>query len=151
MDSKNIPKPSKRSYLRSLAGREYYTFKRRLEWLAKARTYARPARETRLEHSIFSHRSMLLRPLKDVEMYLQHNKITNLRLAIGRIDGVVIRPGETFSVWRLVGRPSKVKFPLFQISIKPTADSLVEACDFQKEISAGRHYYHSLNLKTTKQ
>ncbi len=106
MDSKNIPKPSKRSYLRSLAGREYYTFKRRLEWLAKARTYARPARETRLEHSIFSHRSMLLRPLKDVEMYLQHNKITNLRLAIKRIDGVVIRPGETFSVWRLVGRPS---------------------------------------------
>jgi vancomycin resistance protein VanW len=39
-------------------------------------------------------------------MYLQHNKVTNLRLAIERIDRVVIRPGETFSVWRLVGKPS---------------------------------------------
>jgi vancomycin resistance protein VanW len=48
----------------------------------------------------------MLRPLKDVEMYLQHNKVTNLRLAIASIDGVVIRPGETFSIWRLVGRPT---------------------------------------------
>ncbi len=87
-------------------GREYYTFKRRLEWLANAHNYTGLPTATRLEHSIFRHRSMLLRPLKDVEMYLQHNKITNLRLAIEQIDGVVIRPGETFSVWRLVGRPS---------------------------------------------
>lgn len=106
MDSKSIPKPNKRSYLRNVAGREYYTLRRRLQWLANVRTYARPEPETHLEHSIIRHRSTLLRPLKDVEMYLQHNKVTNLRLAIERINGVVIRPGETFSVWRLVGKPS---------------------------------------------
>jgi vancomycin resistance protein VanW len=106
MDSKSIPKPSKRSYLRNVAGREYYTLRRRLEWLANARTFARPRPQTHLEHSIIRHRSTLLRPLKDVEMYLQHNKVMNLGLAIEQIDGVVIRPGETFSVWRLVGKPS---------------------------------------------
>ena len=42
-------------------------------------------------------------------MYLQHNKVTNLRLAIERIDGVLIRPGETFSIWRMVGRPTAAK------------------------------------------
>ena len=42
-------------------------------------------------------------------MYLQHNKVVNLKLAIQHIDNVVIRPGETFSIWKLVGRPTKAK------------------------------------------
>lgn len=42
-------------------------------------------------------------------MYLQYNKIENLKLAVSKIDGVVIKPGETFSIWRLVRRPSKRK------------------------------------------
>lgn len=106
MDSKHIPKPRKRSYLRSLVGREYYTAKRRLKWLSMSRQFAKPANNTQLEHVIFRHRTMLLRPLRGVEMYLQHNKITNLRLAIAPMNGVVIRPGETFSIWRMVGRPT---------------------------------------------
>lgn len=106
MDSRNIHKPPTRSYLRRLIGREYYTLRRHAKWIANSGNYARLSPNVRLEHSIFRHHSMLLRPLKDVEMYLQHNKVTNLRLALDRIDGVVIRPGETFSVWRLVGRPT---------------------------------------------
>lgn len=42
-------------------------------------------------------------------MILQYNKITNLRLAAQRIHGLVIGPGETFSFWYLVGRPSAGK------------------------------------------
>ncbi len=106
MDSKQLPKPTRRSYLRNLVGREYYTLRRRVTWFTKSQNYARPDGKTKLEHSIFRHRTMMLRPLRDVEMYLQYNKITNLRLAIAPIDGVVIRPGETFSIWRLVGRPT---------------------------------------------
>lgn len=106
MHDNNIAKPRERSHLRKAAGREYYILRRRLNWLANSRKFATPDTATDLEHSIFQHRSMLLRPLKDVEMYLQHNKITNLRLAIEKIDGTVIRPGETFSIWRLVGRPT---------------------------------------------
>lgn len=106
MDSKNIAKPSKRSYVRMFVGREYYTARRHLRWLAMSQQFARPDLNTKLKHTICTHRSMMLRPLRDVEMYLQHNKITNLRLAIAPINGVVIRPGETFSIWRLVGRPT---------------------------------------------
>lgn len=33
-------------------------------------------------------------------------KLHNIRLGATRIDGVAIAPGETFSFWRLIGRPS---------------------------------------------
>jgi len=49
------------------------------------------------------------RPLKDVEMYLQENKRTNLELAIAHIDNILIKPGEIFSIWKLVGRPTERK------------------------------------------
>jgi vancomycin resistance protein VanW len=49
------------------------------------------------------HKSLLLRQLGESEMWLQHNKVTNLRLAAGLVDGVVIRPGETFSFNKVVG------------------------------------------------
>ena len=52
---------------------------------------------------------MILRPLKDVDMYLQENKRTNLALAIKHINGVHLKPGEVFSFWKLVGNPSKQK------------------------------------------
>ena len=39
-------------------------------------------------------------------MQLQVNKITNLQIACGRIDRLVIAPGERFSLWHLVGRPT---------------------------------------------
>ncbi len=106
MNDRLVAKPDKRSYFRRLAGREFYVLKRRLAWLIHSRAFARPDKRIRLDHSVFKHRSFLLRPLRDVEMYLQYNKITNLQLAITAINGVVIRPGETFSIWRLVGRPT---------------------------------------------
>jgi len=66
------------------------------------------------EHSVlptivFEHRSLILRPLKDVDMYLQFNKKKNLELAAVRINGVVIQPGEVFSFWKLVGKTSASK------------------------------------------
>jgi vancomycin resistance protein VanW len=107
MHEQTIEKPKERGPLRKLAGREYFIAKRRWEWLARSREYASTLQKTPLDESIFRHRSFLLRPLKNVEMYLQHNKVTNLRLALERINGIVIKPGETFSIWRLVGRPTK--------------------------------------------
>jgi vancomycin resistance protein VanW len=53
------------------------------------------------------HQSRLLRRLGDSEMWLQHNKVHNLALAIRPLDGLLIRPGETFSFWRAVGRPTR--------------------------------------------
>lgn len=59
-----------------------------------------------LAEVVFEHKTPLLRRLKNVDMYLQHNKVTNLRLAAAKIDGLLIKPGETFSFWRLVGKPA---------------------------------------------
>ncbi len=106
MKSHSVPKPQKRSYLRAVLGREYYTLRRQMQWLARARTFAAKDPDVRPGNSIIKHRSFILRPLRDVEMYLQYNKITNLRLAIEPLNGIVIKPGETFSIWRNVGRPT---------------------------------------------
>ncbi|MEK7633061.1 MAG: VanW family protein [Patescibacteria group bacterium] len=59
-----------------------------------------------LPFKVASHESVLLRKLGDADMRLQHNKITNLKLACATMDGVIIRPGETFSFWKLVGWPT---------------------------------------------
>lgn len=65
--------------------------------------------QSNLAYKCFSHQSLLLRKLGDVDMRLQVNKVTNLKLAAEKINGVVIRPGETFSLWKLVGRPTAKK------------------------------------------
>lgn len=59
-----------------------------------------------LPKRIAHHQSILLRKLGNVDMRLQYNKVTNLRIAAHAIDGVLILPGETFSFWRLVGNPT---------------------------------------------
>ena len=103
-----VEKPIERSTLRRLCGREYYILKRKVQWHFSSTKFSK-VRDVECPYKVIEHKSMLLRKLKDVDMYLQHNKITNLRLAIALIDGVVIRPDETFSIWKLVGRPSARK------------------------------------------
>ena len=104
-----VVKPRKRTALRSAIGKEYFIFKRAIAWLMYYRKYASVDKSKTFEHSVIRHRSFLLRPLKNVDMYLQHNKVTNLRLAIRHLDKVVINPGQLFSIWKLVGRPSRSK------------------------------------------
>lgn len=106
---KPIEKPKTRGSLRRIAGREYYILKRKLQWALHPSRYARRKDPQACPYPIIRHKSLLLRSLKDVSMHLQRNKVTNLRLATGHLDGIVIRPGETLSVWKLVGRPSKRK------------------------------------------
>lgn len=55
------------------------------------------------------HQSLLRRKLGDSDPILQENKINNIEIASRCIDGIVIRPGETFSFWKLVGKPTKDK------------------------------------------
>lgn len=105
----NVDKPQKRSSLRQYWGKEYFILKRKIKWTISSKKYVSRKTENDCPYSVIQHRSSLLRPLKDVDMVLQHNKITNLRIAISRIDGIVIRPNETFSIWKLVGRPTKRK------------------------------------------
>jgi vancomycin resistance protein VanW len=77
-----------------------------VEWHLPGKRYARQRRSVPLEYVHASHRTPMLRELRNVEMWLQHNKVASLRVAANCIDGLIVRPGETFSFWRLVGKPS---------------------------------------------
>lgn len=110
MPFNQVEKPEHRGRLRKYWGKEYFILKRKIKWIKEHSKYSTiDVNDTKCIHSLIKHKSMLLRPLKDVDMYLQHNKITNLRLAIAKINQVVIKPNQTFSIWKMVGRPSKSK------------------------------------------
>ena len=85
---------------------ERHRLRRQLTWLFGSSRYASVRAEQSLLHKIFSHKSMLLRKLGNADMRLQHNKVTNLKLAAAKIDKIIVKPGETFSLWKLVGRPT---------------------------------------------
>ncbi len=108
-DQQQIDKPKERSALRKYLGKEFFIVKRQVNWLFGDNNFAKVDTTISYDNSLIKHKSFLLRPLKDVEMYLQHNKVTNLKIAISHIDKVVVKPGQTFSIWRLVGRPTKSK------------------------------------------
>ncbi len=104
-----VAKPKTRSTIRKIIGKEVFILKRSLQWKLHSSQFAKNRSSTSLDHSVFRHKSFLLRKLRNVEMHLQFNKITNLRLATERINGIVIKPGESFSIWYLVGRPSALR------------------------------------------
>ena len=81
----------------------------RLRWLTSGIRWATDRVGADLPVRTYQHKSILLRQLGDSEMWMQHNKVQNLRLAAARIDGLLIRPGEEFSFCRLVGKTSKRK------------------------------------------
>lgn len=68
--------------------------------------FARVRQEELLPVRIKKHASLIRRRLGNVDMQLQENKAVNLSLAAPCIDRVLIRPGEIFSFWTLVGDPS---------------------------------------------
>jgi len=47
-----------------------------------------------------------MRQLGGSDMWMQHNKVTNLRIAAACTNGLVLRPGETFPFCRTVGKAS---------------------------------------------
>ena len=71
--------------------------------------FARERTTDNLPVVIYRHNSLIRRRLGNVNMQLQENKATNLALAVKNIDGLLIRPGETFSVWKQIGRTTERK------------------------------------------
>jgi vancomycin resistance protein VanW len=101
-------KPIHRSVLRLKLGAVYFTLGRHIKWLLGGYNFPRIENNS-LPYTYFSHSTPLLRQLKDVDMHLQYNKITNLKIAVSKLNRVTLRPGETLSYWKLIGRPTKRK------------------------------------------
>jgi vancomycin resistance protein VanW len=87
----------------------YHRVLKRLEWMRSKTPYARIRQVDDLPVRVKRHKSLLLRQLGETEMWMQHNKVTNLKLACAQVDGLVIRPGETFSFNKLVGNATRRK------------------------------------------
>ncbi|OCA82990.1 vancomycin resistance protein [Bacillus sp. FJAT-27225] len=102
-------RPKERSELRIKLGKTFYTWKRYFEWLIDGNNYANERDRVLLPHSAFGHQTPLIRKLQGVDISYQQNKITNLKLAVEKINGIIIKPGETFSYWKLIGSPTKRK------------------------------------------
>ncbi len=104
-----VQQPLHRSPLRRKCGMLYYGALRKLLWLRKRKLFAKTRTEKDLPYVHYQHRTILLRRLKDVDMWLQYNKITNLKIAAACIHNIMIRPGEVFSYWYLIGKPTRRK------------------------------------------
>ncbi|HHR6222167.1 TPA: VanW family protein [Providencia alcalifaciens] len=79
---------------------------RRWHWAFSGRKYTRNVAEQSLEYRYHKHTSRLIRKLGQSDLRLQHNKVINLGIAVGTMNGVTIAPGEYFSFCRLVGKPT---------------------------------------------
>lgn len=102
-------KPRSRSAVRLMLGKAYYTTRRYAKWYLDGNRYASHMVIELLPYVVATHESPLYRDLKAVDMWLQHNKVINLQIAIKQLDGLVIKPGEVFSYWRIIGKPTRKK------------------------------------------
>jgi len=78
-------------------------WKRRIaDWRSSA-VFAKEKQQEKLPILVFSHESVIRRKLGNVNMELQNNKAVNLGIAAPKVNMVLIKPGEIFSFWQLVG------------------------------------------------
>lgn len=83
--------------------------KRRITDAVSPAKFAGVRQEEKLPVVIYAHNSLIRRRLGNVDMELQNNKAVNLGIAAPKVNTVLIRPGETFSFWKLVGSTSEKK------------------------------------------
>lgn len=104
-----IGRPRRRSWLRLRLGRGYHLARRYCHWWLGGARYARVRPEIACPFEHASHHTPLIRRLRDVDLDLQYNKVVNLRLAVARLNGRVLLPGETLSYWKAIGNPTRRK------------------------------------------
>lgn len=82
---------------------------RRIRNVTGGQRFAKVKSEEKLPVVIYKHNSLIRRTLGNTEMRLQENKAVNLALTAPKINGILIRPGEVFSFWKLVGDLTEAK------------------------------------------
>lgn len=83
--------------------------KRHLKDLLSKEKIASTKANEELPVLIKSHSSVLVRELYGVDIELQKSKVKNIELASSKINKIIIKPGEIFSFWNTVKKPSKAK------------------------------------------
>lgn len=84
-------------------------FFRTLSDLPLAGKFASEISKDELKFTSKKHQSLLRRRLGNSDPELQENKVKNLRISCPTIDGILIKPGQTFSFWRQIGEATAAK------------------------------------------
>lgn len=123
----NFQPQKKRSQFRIKLGCVFYTLKRYFYWIkysshfakipdiykSKNKDFSAPVNFSKIKedfpYTVFTHSSPLYRNLSKEDMELQEGKVANLTIAHKCICGVVLKPGELFSYWKLIGNPTKFR------------------------------------------
>ncbi len=69
--------------------------------------FARTFSEERLPVVVSSHSNNMIKRGPGIDIRLQENKADNIRLACSRMNGIIIRPSESFSFWKYVEKTSR--------------------------------------------
>ena len=94
------------------------TLRRNIKDFLSSEKIAKEKSPELLPNILKSHSSVLVRRLEGVDIRLQENKVTNIRLAAEKINGIIINPGETFSFWKTVGKTTEKEGYLEGLVIK---------------------------------
>lgn len=81
--------------------------KRHLQNLCSGLHFAKERSADSLPILVSEHHSNMIKRAPGVDLVTQENKAINIRLACEKMNGLLIRPGQTFSFWGLVGKTSK--------------------------------------------
>ncbi|MDD4049060.1 MAG: VanW family protein, partial [Clostridia bacterium] len=82
---------------------------RKLKWLKNRNVYASMRKTKRLPNKVYIYKSLIRRQLGNVDTDLQENKAVNLSIAVPKVNGVIIKPHEIFSFWKLVGNCTEAR------------------------------------------
>ena len=83
--------------------------KRHIKNFLSREKFAKTVQKQKLPNLVSSHSSNLIKRGKGIDLSLQEGKAENIRLASGKINGIIIHPGEVFSFWKTVGKTTRRK------------------------------------------
>ena len=83
-----------RRHIKNLRSKEYFS-----------KTFS----SEKLPNIVTAHRSHMIKHGPGIDPVLQYNKAENIAIAGGKINGIIVRPGESFSFWGTVGKITKRK------------------------------------------
>ncbi|MBR9860859.1 VanW family protein [bacterium] len=83
-----------------------HRLRRRIDWITGGKTYTKSKSKEPLAFRVKKHQSKLLKKLGEHEMQWQYNKVENLKIVVDCINGTILKPGETFSFCKTVGKPT---------------------------------------------
>ena len=92
--------------------------KRNVKDILSSKKFAKDFGSQKLPYLIYKHNSLIRRKLNNVDSNLQNNKAVNLSIAAPKVTNIIIKPGETFSFWKLVGPVTKKRGYLEGLTVK---------------------------------